>query len=426
MAYPLWLTKLLIRSGVARWLPSVDRMTDGGGGFLHYYSDRVLASPAVELGQAAAVLEAIAPDCIDLSLGAPRFELGPSATTRLPAERRGWPPLAGLPELRDAVVEWLLIEKRLAVNAAEEILITHGAVGAIGTICDTFLNPGDRVVLFDPCSPLYPLCLRQRRACVQWLPTWMEEGKTRFRLDQLVKALRRAKMVILNAPANPTGGVLCPEDLEQIAWWADKYDVLIVSDEVFDNYQYEGETSSIGTLPKAFKRTLTVGSVSKGYGLASARVGWLAGYRHLVRPCLLTSALQSPFVSTVCQQLAAAAIQNKEARATVRESFASRRRYAFDRLRAMEFNIAWPAGAFFLWAPVWQLEMDGQQFAGALMESTKVAVTPGEWFGPSGKGFVRISYATDDGRLREGLSRIAEFVGGGCNDEEGPPLKRAA
>src|SRR5207253_11443155 len=124
----------------------------------------------------------------------------------------------------------------------------------------------------------------------------------------------------------------------------------------------------IGTLPKAFKRTLTIGSVSKGYGLASARVGWLAGDRHLVRPCLLTSALQSPFVPTLCQQIATAALQNKAALTLVRENFAARRRYTFDRLRSMDFNLAWPAGAFFLWAPVWQLEMNGQQFADGLME----------------------------------------------------------
>src|SRR5207249_2575328 len=139
---------------------------------------------------------------------------------------------------------------------------------------------------------LYPLTLGHRRVRPRWIDTWVEDGRLRFRPEQLQKALHRARLIVVNSPHNPTGGVLAREDLELIAWWADRRDALILSDEVFERYQYEEDAVSIGTLPKAGNRTLTVGSVSKGHALASARVGWLAGHRHLVRPCLLTAVLQ--------------------------------------------------------------------------------------------------------------------------------------
>lgn len=426
MAYPLFLSKLLIRTGIARFLPGVQRLTDGGGAYLRYYSDRVLASPHRELREAASLLEVQGPDGIDLSLGAPRFDLVPSGSTKLPADRRGWPPAWGLPELRTAVAERLLADNDLDVNPTDEVLITPGATGAFHLALNTLVNAGDAVVLFDPTSPLYPLALRQRRARVRWVATWTEDGRTRFRLEHLARAMHRARMLVLASPGNPTGGVFTAEDLEQIAWWADRHDVLLFSDEVFARYRYEQEAPSLGTLPQARRRTLTAGSMSKGHALASTRVGWLAGYRHLVRPCALTAALETPFVPTLCQQIALTALrQGPEPFAAIRDEFDSRRHYAFERLQAMDLNPVWPAGAFFFWVPVWQLGRSGRAFAEDLLRSKRVLVTPGDPFGPSGAGYVRLSYAAEDGRLREGLGRLAEYVRSlqGVNAE---PVKQAA
>src|SRR5205085_2097038 len=174
---------------------------------------------------------------------------------------------------------------------------------------DSFVNHGDHVALFDPSSPLYRHALRHRRARIHWIPTWMESGRIRFHMEPLVRAMRRSRLLVINSPANPTGGIIAPEDLEQIAWWAERRDALILSDEVFARYQYEGTPTSIGALPKARRRTLTVGSVSKSHALASARVGWLAGYRHLIRPCLLLQTLHTPFVPVLSQQIALAALR---------------------------------------------------------------------------------------------------------------------
>src|SRR5262249_27277091 len=117
------------------------------------------------------------------------------------------------------------------------------------------------------------------------------------------------------------------------------------------------------------------------------------------------------FVPTLCQQIALAALrQGPEVFQPVRQEFESRRRYAFERLQALGLKPVWPAGAFFFWVPVHEFGAGGREWAERLLRASKVLVTPGDYFGPSGAGYVRISYAAEDGRLREGLSRLAEFV----------------
>jgi aspartate/methionine/tyrosine aminotransferase len=408
---PLFLLKLLIHSGVARWLPGVRRRLGGGADFLRYYSNRLLASPLPQLEEAAVNLQTTGVEVIDLTPGAPTFDVLPSMSTKLPADRRGWPPFAGLNELGCAVSEKLLRDNGLAFNPAGEILITAGVLGAVQTVLDAFVNRGDRVVLFDPTSPMFALLAQSRGARLRWLPTWTEEGRTHFRRDHLARTLRGARLLVLNSPSNPTGGVIAAEDLEEIAWWAERHDVLVLSDESFERYLPDGSSLSIGTLPRARQRTLTAGSVSQGYALASARVGWLAAYRHLLQPCRLTAAFRSPFVPTLSQQVALAALRSDPRELTpIRAEFASRCRYGYERLRGMDLNPAWPAGGFFLWVPVWERGISGRGFAECLLRERQVRVSPGDLFGPSGKGYIRISCAVDDGRLQEGLNRLAEFV----------------
>ena len=411
MRQPLLLLKLLIHTGLARLLPSVQRRLDGGADFLRFYSNRLLCSPLTELERAVAGLEPVGAEVIDLGRGSPCFDVLPSSSTKLPADRRGWPPLAGLPELRAAVAERLHADSDLAFAPSSEVLITSGILGAVQTVLDAFVNRGDRVVLLDPCSPMYPLLARTRLARIHWVTTWMENGRTRFRLEQLARALRGARLLVLNSPANPTGGVIAPDDLEQIAWWADRNDVLILSDDAFVCYQQDGRHVAIASLPRAHTRSLTAGGVSQSHALASARVGWLAAHRHLLRPCLATAALRSPFVPTVSQQIALAALRtDPREMEPIHAEFTSRRRYVCERLRAMELNPVWPAGGYFLWVPVWERDLSGRRFADGLLRARQVRVSPGDLFGPSGAGYFRLSYALDDGRLQEGLDRLADYL----------------
>ncbi len=422
MAYPLFLARWLARTGLARFLPGMHKRAEGGTAFLHYYSDRVLSAPRPLLERSAPLIHGAPPDTIDLCQGTPRFDAAPTSSSKVSADRRGWPSPWGLPELRAAVADHLHHAQQLSANPDDEILITAGALGAFHTVLDTFLNRGDRVVLLDPTSPLFPLALHTRRARLRWLPTTMDNGRLRVRLADVATALRGARLLVLCSPGNPTGGILAPEDLEQIAWWAERHDVLIYSDEVFHRFHYEHDLVSIGSLPRAAARTLTAGSLSKSHALTSLRVGWLSGHRHLIRPCVLTAVLRTPFVPTLCQQLALTVLRQRiEAVDPLCEEYARRRRYAYERLRSLGLHPAWPAGGLFFWVPVPE-NRSGRVFAEDLLREKKVQVAPGDLFGPSGVNHVRISYALEDGRLREGLNRVSEFL---CSATTPLPLATA-
>jgi aspartate/methionine/tyrosine aminotransferase len=406
VALPFFLVRWLVKAGLGRLWPAARRLAPGGASYLPYYANRVLAAPCAQLAELAPFTENVAADVIDLACGTPRFDLAPSMSTRLPPGLRGNPPAQGLLDLRQALAECLQARGRGAIDPHEQLLITPGVSGALSLVLDSFLDPGDRVVLFDPCSPLYTLMARQRRLRIRWLPTWLEAGRTRFHFEPLVKSLRGARLLIVNTPANPTGGIISADDLEQLAWWSNRHDVLLFSDDCFERFQYDSSfRPHLATFPKARERLLAAGSFTHGHGLAHARVGWLAGSKHLIRPCTLTATLQAALVPTLSQQLALAALQQgDEAFKPILENLQSRRQYACERLTHLGLEPEWPAGGFFVWLPA------ARGFAEALLRSKKVLVWPGEHFGPSGAGHARLSLAGDEGRLREGLARIADFL----------------
>ena len=162
MAHPFWLAKLLVRTGLCAGCPPCDVFWMAAPTICATTATRSWPPPVDGLQNVSSFLEARGAAAIDLALGAPRFDLVPSGSTKLPADRRGWPPLAGLPELRAAAAENLLSSKSIAVRPADEVLITQGAAGAFAIAADAFLDPGDAVVVFDPTSPLFNLTLRSR------------------------------------------------------------------------------------------------------------------------------------------------------------------------------------------------------------------------------------------------------------------------
>jgi aspartate/methionine/tyrosine aminotransferase len=410
---------VLVRTGLARHVPAVRRVMGGGEDYLRFYSDRTLAVPLAELTDSALLPHVATPDSINLALSAPPCELS-FGTGRGLQDRRA-PDAWGDPELRAELAAQFQLDHGAEHDPADEVLITHGASGAFAAALDALANPGDRVVLFDPTSPIFPLGLRHRRAKVRWVRTWSDGGRLRFAMDALAGAMRGAKLLVLADPANPTGCVFAPEDLEQVAFWANKHDVLIYQDASFDRWRAEPARARLAALPYAEGRILTAGSFAKSHGLTAARVGWLCGYRHLVRPCAAAAILSAPFVPPLCQAVALQAMRTGEAAmAAARADFNVRRGYVRERLRALGLEPWEAAGGFFVWVPVPGGE-SGREFAQRLLRETGVLVNPGSPFGPSGERFVRVSFATDEGRLREGLNRLAGFL-----SSEAAPAQAAA
>jgi len=243
------------------------------------------------------------------------------------------------------------------------------------------------------------------------VPTWTEDGRCRYPLREFESAMRGARLLVLSDPGNPAGGVFSDEELDHIAWIAAAFNVLILADESFSRFRFDARGKCFGKLPGADRRILMAGSMTQEFGLGSLRVGWLAGPRHLVRACSLTQNLNAPYVPVVCQQAAARAVAEPDNEfGNGLDQLRRKRDYAVERLRTMGLEPDRPAGGYFLWVPVAGFGMDGRAFAERLFREERVQVGPGCVYGPSGAGHVRVSIAGDDGRLREGLSRMAAFV----------------
>ena len=210
--------KTLVRSGIARFFPSVKRLLGGGEQFLHYLSDRALAFPLADLLDPAWFPDVQAPDAINLRWArrAANCRWAPCAASTIGGPCRP----GGSPSFATKSCCGTSSNTKVWPNPADEVLVTHGATGAFATVIDTFSDPGSKVVLFDPTSPIFPLGLKHRRAKIRWVDTWLEEGKTRFDIEGFASAMRGARLLVLSDPCNPTGGVFAPEELEQIAWWA--------------------------------------------------------------------------------------------------------------------------------------------------------------------------------------------------------------
>jgi len=405
LTLPFWLKKACVRTGVARFLPIAKRLTHGEPHFARYVSDRVLAAPVDALLDPATFPQSAGSDIVNLNLGVPALDIAP----RLVLPRDSDPTDAfGSLDLRTAIAE---ADDRHP-DPASGILVTHGAKGAYAAILDAFVNPGDRVVLFDPSSPLFHLGAESRRAEVRWVNTWSEDGRTRFLSAGLAKAMRGAKLLVIAQPANPTGGQFSTSDLEEIAWLANRSDALVCLDESFGRFRYGAAIPSLATLPGMAARTLTINSMSAGYGLHALRVGWLTGHRQLVRTVALCANLTAPEVSPIAQAAAATVLRRDRAgfEPTLRQ-FRERRQYTFDRLEGLGLDASLPSGGFTMWVSVAALGLDGRTFAEKLLREQRVLVGPGCAYGSSGKNFVRVSFAAEDGRLREGLNRLAQFVG---------------
>jgi aminotransferase len=412
MPIPLPIIKFFIRTGIAQRIPAVRALVPEPA-YLRFYSDRILMAPNEPVRDMNNYLNRATPDCIDLSLGAPFEEAlkpHPPAVQEL-LGGSGYPPSVGMRELRAAVAHKLANGNAIDVDANDEVAITNGVSQAIHVVFDTFVNPGDKIVLLDPTFLVYSLAAQYHRARVVWVPSRLECGRTKPDPRALERAMKRAKLIVLNSPSNPTGGILEPETLERILALATRNDVLVLSDEVYERFQYDGVHVSPASLCGARERTITVNSFSKSHAMAGSRIGYIAANRHLMRPMSVHQFIATPFAALASQRLALRALSESTERARqVLDTYDARRHWMHRQLGSVGLNCDMPAGAFYFWVPIRQFGVSSLEFAHGLLASQRVLLMPGENFGPSGARYIRISYAAPQAKLEEGCSRISKFV----------------
>ncbi len=322
-------------------------------------------------------------------------------------------PAVGLAELRAAIAKDLKEYNGLDYEPTQ-IVVSDGAKHTLFNIFMALLQPGDEVLIPSPYWLSYPEMVRIAGGRSVFVEASESEGfkVTKAALEAAVTPQTRA--LVLNSPSNPIGTVYEPPELEEIAAFACERDIVVISDEIYQQMVYDGvESPSFATLSQeVYDRTITVNGFSKAYSMTGWRLGYLAGPMPLVKA---VSALQSHSTSgpaTFAQYGAIAALEGgRECVAEMREAFAERRAYLYDRLLDMPgVTCVKPMGAFYMLPGIGSYGMDSLTYAGKLLEATGVAVVPGEPFGADAN--IRLSYACSMDNIREGMDRMESFLKG--------------
>lgn len=360
----------------------------------------------------ARALEAVGRDIVHLEIGEPDFESPPSvirAGQKALAEGfTHYGPAAGMPELRAAIASRLNTARGLNLGP-EQVVVTPGGKPVIFYTALALLEPGDEVILPDPAFPIYESMVRFVGAMPVYWP--LREAND-FRPDpaELARLVTpRTRLLILNSPQNPTGGVLNGADLDAVAAVAREHDLTVLSDEIYGEMIYEGSHSSIAARPGMAERTIILDGFSKTF----AMTGWRIGFG--VFPPLLVPHIERLVVNSVSctpafTQLAAlAALRDgwPDAAAMMAE-FRRRRDFIVPALNHIEgIACRTPAGAFYAFPRVSDLGVTAEAFADRLLSEFGVAALAGTAFGPGGAGHLRLSYATSMENLEKAVERIA-------------------
>ncbi|HOU14748.1 MAG TPA: aminotransferase class I/II-fold pyridoxal phosphate-dependent enzyme [Anaerolineae bacterium] len=354
-------------------------------------------------------------DVISLGIGEPDFDTpAPIVEAGIAALQRGathYTSNSGLIELRQALAAHIHKLYGLDYDPTHEILVTVGVSEALYLAMAALLDPGDEIIFAEPCFVAYEPTAVMVGATPVAIPTTPETG---FQLTaEMIEAAitEKTKVLFLASPNNPTGAVINRERLTAIAALAEKYNLVVLSDEIYDRLVYGVEHVCFATLPGMRERTIVLQGFSKAYAMTGWRVGYLLGPETLVAEMRKLHQYLIMSAPTVSQWAALKALEVGEP--FVQEMHARyerRRKLIVGGLNDIGLMCIEPHGAFYAFPCIQSTGMDDNIFAERLLQEERVAVIPGRVFGPSGAGFVRMSYATAYDKIEVALERIAAFV----------------
>lgn len=317
----------------------------------------------------------------------------------------------GDPELLAELADYL--NRRHAFDARpENLLITHGGMGALAACMQALLNPGDEVIIPEPLFPDYLAHVEFAGGRPVLVPTRPADGFAPRPEAVEAAVTPRGKVLLLNSPNNPTGAVLTPETLEGLAKVARERDLIVISDEVYDRLVFGGEHRSIYNLAGMRERTVVIGSFSKSFAMTGWRLGWALGPEWFMPHLLNVVTHNTSCANSVSQRAGLAALrQDDEVVEAMAREFAARCRLVFEALSSMEgVEVSPPRGSFYLFPRIAGLAGGARRFALELLDREQVAVAPGEAFGPSGADCVRLACTVDQDRLAEAMTRLDRFL----------------
>ena len=370
-------------------------------------TSRVEPSATVAISNLASELEADGIDVVDLSVGEPDFptpenvvEAGKAA---IDAGHTGYTPSAGIPELKQAIVEKLADDG--LEHTTDEVIVTPGGKQALYEVFQTVVDEGDEVVLLDPAWVSYEAMAKLAGGSLTRVDTARYDFALEPALDDLAAAVSdETQLLVVNSPSNPTGAVYSDAALEGVRDLAVDHDILVISDEIYKEIAYGVEPRSLGSLDGMGDRTVTLNGFSKAYSMTGWRLGYFAGPADLVGEAGKIHSHSVTCATNFVQHAGVEALRNTdEAVAEMRDAFAERREMLLDLFDDHGLDVPAPDGAFYMMLPV---DEDDQAWCEAVIEEAHVATVPGSAFGTP--GYARISYAAAEDRLREAVARLAE------------------
>lgn len=319
---------------------------------------------------------------------------------------------AGLMELRKEITVFLKKRTGVSYDPVHECLVTVGGSEAIDLAFRAMLNPGDEVLIPEPCYVSYTPCAILADGVPVPIPL-QEKNEFRLTAGELEEHItEKTKILVLPFPNNPTGAVMRREDLEAVAKVCLKHDLYVVSDEIYSELTYTGEDHvSITQIPGMRERTILINGFSKAFAMTGWRLGYCCGPQEILS--VMTKIHQFAIMCAPTNSQYAATVALRDCYGEVekmREAYNQRRRFLLHSFRQMGLPCFEPFGAFYVFPCIKEFGMTAEEFATKLLEEQRVAVVPGDAFGASGEGYIRISYAYSLDALKEAVGRLETFV----------------
>jgi len=379
--------------------------------------DRLGTEGAFEVLARARRLEAEGRHVVHLEIGEPDFatpdNITEAAISAIHAGYTHYTPAGGIAEAREAVARFVSGRLRVETDASE-VVLTPGSKNVLLFVLLACVEPGEEVVYPDPGYPIYSSLVNFIGAVP--VPVRLrEERGFRMDLDELAALVTpRTRLLILNSPQNPTGGVLTAEDVEFVARLAIEHDLLVISDEIYSQIVYGDEHVSILSRPGMKERTILMDGMSKAYAMCGWRLGYGVAPRELASRMEALMINSSSCAAAFAQMAVIEAFDSPESDAAVRRmvaQFRSRRDLVVAGLNAMPgIRCQTPQGAFYAFPNVEGTGLDESKLADDLLEQAGVALLPGSAFGPAGQGFLRLAYTQSEADLRVGLERMGNHL----------------
>ncbi|MDK2821370.1 MAG: aminotransferase [Clostridia bacterium] len=317
----------------------------------------------------------------------------------------------GMPELREYIAYYLKNRFNLNYDPEKQIMVTVGASEAIDLALRTLISKGDEVLIPEPCYVSYKPITKLTGGVPVTVSTSMKDNFA-LTADHLEKYITpKSKVLILSYPNNPTGAVLPKEEMEKIASLVIKYNLVVISDEIYNELRYDGPPLSFASLPGLQDRTILINGFSKAFAMTGWRVGYVAAHPDFLAAMLKIHQYTILCAPVMAQMAALEALKNCHLDVErMAEQYNQRRRYVYSRLLEMGLECFEPKGAFYIFPSIEVTGLSSVDFAEELLKEEKVAVVPGNAFGKSGEGFIRCSYAASMNELTEAMNRMERFV----------------